>query len=168
MDCSNSIDDVYVDALRHPDPSGAGLLNMLDAVRRHVRDEATSVQTYVRLANEARDPVVAQVLRMLVEDEKRHHAAFERIAASLTDRLTWSAEQAEAGAAEAGDFATIQLVQALEEEEHNGAQALRELAHRARRGDDYLSCLLLEAMAMDSEKHAYLLRMVAERLSHRP
>jgi rubrerythrin len=163
----SSIDDVYVDALRHPDPSGAGLLNMLDAVRRHVRDEAASVRTYARLADEAHDPVVTQVLRMLVDDEKRHHAAFERIAASLEDRLAWSAEQSAAGAADASDFATVQLVQALEEEEHDGARVLRQLAHRARRSDEYLSCLLLEAMAMDSDKHAHLLRMVAERLSHR-
>lgn len=45
------------------------------------------------------------------------------------------------------------------------AQALRVLAHRAHVECEPLACQLLEAMAMDSDKHARLLRFVEQRLN---
>jgi rubrerythrin len=165
----NTIDDVRMDALHHPDPGGVGLLTLVDTVQRHVREEAASIQTYARLADESRDPMVALVMQLLVEDEVRHHAMFERIAASLQDRLSWASESrsvpADSAPADRSQSETLRLLHSLEEEEHVGAQALRRLARQARRSDECTSCLLLEAMAMDSEKHAHLLRLLSEQLA---
>lgn len=65
----------------------------------------------------------------------------------------------------AADLAT--LARALIEEERTGAQALRRLATQEKGLDSGLDSLLLEMMAMDSEKHAHLLKFVEKRLEAR-
>jgi hypothetical protein len=57
-----AIEDVHLDELRHPDPSGQCLLRLLGAVEAHVRDESVSVETYARIGRETSDPVVAVVM----------------------------------------------------------------------------------------------------------
>jgi hypothetical protein len=59
------------------------------------------------------------------------------------------------------------LAGTLIEEEKTGAQALRGLAQREKGFGSGLDSLLLEMMAMDSEKHARLLRFVQQRLEAR-
>jgi hypothetical protein len=44
---------------------------------------------------------------------------------------------------------------------------LRDLAYRCRQSRDDLTAVLLEAMAMDSEKHAHLLAFAVRRLTAR-
>jgi len=56
---------------------------------------------------------------------------------------------------------------ALIEEERTGARYLRGLAHREKKIDSGLHSLLIEMMAMDSDKHARLLQFVLDRLAAR-
>jgi hypothetical protein len=56
---------------------------------------------------------------------------------------------------------------ALIEEEHTGARYLRKLANEENGIHSGLHSLLLEMMAMDSEKHARLLKFVHDRLAKR-
>jgi hypothetical protein len=162
------IEEVHLDALRHPDPCGSGLLTFLEAIQQHAEGEASTVQTYARIASETSDPVVAVVMELLVDEEQRHHALFQRIGASLRDRFNWAESSAlplDAAPTGRTDPQTIRLLRDLEAEERRGAQALRDLAHPERPGQSGLICLLLQAMAMDSDKHARLLAFVAERLA---
>lgn len=53
------------------------------------------------------------------------------------------------------------------EEENTGARYLRKLANEEKGIDAGLHSLLLEMMAMDSEKHARLLKFVHDRLTAR-
>jgi hypothetical protein len=59
----------------------------------------------------------------------------------------------------------VETVRELEDEERRGAQQLRDLAYRERTSETALPCLLLNAMAMDSDKHARLLAFVVEHLA---
>ena len=165
------IEDVHLDALRHPDPTGSGLQAPAAAVQTHMRTEVGSVQTYERLGRETSDPVVAVVMELLVEEEERHHALFQRIALSLEDRLNWATSAIDLlfGSAPSSHSAnrTVETVRALELDERRGAQELRNLAHRERGTETGLPCLLLETMAMDSDKHRHLLALVAHRLTVR-
>lgn len=108
-------------------------------------------------------------MRLLADDEQRHHRLFEEIGKTLRDRLDWSADApplvdssrtAEEHAAE-----RLRRIHMFEADELRGARALRELAHRARVECEPLVCQLLEAMAMDSDKHAQLLKFVGRRLN---
>jgi hypothetical protein len=163
------IEEVRLDSEQHPDPCGGGLATLLQAIQQHVEEEGSTVQTYARIRRETDDPAVACVMELLVDEEERHHALFERIATSLRDQFNWATESSTLPLATApagrADPETAQLVRDLEEEERRGAQALRELARPAGPGEPGLVCLLLEAMAMDSDKHARLLAFVSRRLT---
>jgi len=63
---------------------------------------------------------------------------------------------------------SVQIAQALVEEEGTGTRALRRLAAQEKGINDGLDSVLLEMMAMDSEKHAHLLHFVQLRLECPP
>ena len=163
------IEEVRLDAVQHPDPCGGRLATLLEAIQRHVQGEASTVRTYAHIRRETGDPIVAFVMELLVDEEERHHALFERIATSLRDQFNWATESSalplDAAPAGRTDPQTARLVRDLEEEERRGAQALRELAQPDGPGEAGLVSLLLEAMAMDSDKHARLLAFVSRRLT---
>lgn len=156
-------EEAHVDALLDPDPGGVGLASLVRAIDKHVSDEEATVEAYRRLAHETPDPVVAAVMHLLVEDEERHHQLFQRIGRALEDRLNWTPVEDVADKAPA-DARWLHRVRAFETDERRGAESLRTLAHRARQAREPLLCHLLEAVAMDSDKHAHLLRFVAQRL----
>jgi rubrerythrin len=157
-------EEAHVDALLHPDPGGAGLVSLLQAIDRHVSEEESSVEAYRRLARDTPDPVVATVMRLLVEDEERHHRLFQQIGRALEDRLNWAPVQSDCTTTPP-DVGWLGRVRAFEADERRGADALRTLAHRAQQAREPLLSHLLQAVAMDSDKHAHLLRFVAQRLA---
>jgi len=116
------------------------------------------------------DPVIALVMRLILEDEERHHGLLKRIATTLRDALNWTHSPGALprpgdGAPATEDLAPV--ARALIDEERTGAQALRRLAEREKGLDSGLDSLLLEMMAMDSDKHARLLQFVHRRLEAR-
>ena len=123
---------------------------------------------YDRIAEESGDPVIALVMRLVLQDEERHHGLLERIANSLRDALEWrhSPDALPTGRPYSGERAAslANVTRALIEEERQGAKALRKLAHQEREVADGLHSLLLEMMAFDSDKHAHLLQFVEHRL----
>jgi hypothetical protein len=153
------------------DPSGETFNRLLDAVERHAAMEADALGQYEHLAQASGDPVIGLVMRLILDDEERHHSLLKRIASTLRDALNWT------HSANALPHATVQpqasledlsaLAHALIDEEKTGAQALRRLAEREKGLGSGLDGLLLQMMAMDSEKHAHLLQFVQRRLATR-
>lgn len=141
---------------------------LLEAIRRHVRAESDALGQYEQLAEDSADPVVALVMRLVLQDEERHHGLLQRIADSLRDALEWShsADALPTGepVTTARSEALANTARALIQEERQGAKALRELAAQERGIANGLHSLLLEMMALDSDKHAHLLEYVERRL----
>jgi rubrerythrin len=161
-------DEVHSDAALHPDPCGTGLQLLVQAIETHIAEENTSVEAYRQLADGTSDPVVATLMRLLAEDEERHHRWFEEVAKTLLDKLNWKvppsfADKSRTAADDAAEW--LRRVRVFEADELRGARALRDLAYRAHVQCEPLACQLLEAMAIDSDKHAQVLRFVGRRLS---
>ncbi len=144
---------------------------LLDAVERHAIAEKDALAQYEYLRTASHDPVVALIMQLILEDEERHHGLLKRIEASLRDAVEWTHSPAalpasmpprQPAASELVDTAT-----ALIKEERTGAHYLRDLAHRDEQASGGLQSLLIEMMAMDSEKHARLLQFVHDRLASR-
>ena len=95
----------------------------------------------------------------------------KRIEASLSDALSWSHSLAALPTAPAlpqplhTDLAAV--ARGLVAEERAGAARMRELAAHEKGIGGGLHSLLLEMMAMDSDKHARLLHFVQDRLQAR-
>jgi hypothetical protein len=96
----------------------------------------------------------------------------KRITSSLRDALNWTFTADALPRPSLGDSHPsaedlTSLTRELIDEEKTGAQALRRLAVREKGVGGGLDSLLLEMMAMDSEKHARLLQFVQRRLEAR-
>src|SRR6266540_1214646 len=63
---------------------------LLEAVERHASSEVDALELYARIADESGDPVVAPVMRRILDDEHRHHSLLKLIESSLRDALNWS------------------------------------------------------------------------------
>jgi rubrerythrin len=150
--------------------SESAVERLLHAVDAHAAAEAEALNQYEYLATASGDPVIALVMRLILDDEVRHHGLLHRMAATLRDALEWttSPEALPKGAPHArvsGPYAA--LARSLIEEERTGARALRHLAEQEKDINGGLDSLLLEMMAMDSDKHARLLQFVHQRLEAR-
>jgi hypothetical protein len=159
------------DTQAHTGPRQGTVEWLLESIERHATAEANSLALYEQIKQESGDPVVALVMGLILEDEERHHALLRRMEASLHDALNWthSASALPAspppGTAQAHDLAAV--ARELVAEEHTGAHRMRELARNEKGIDAGLDSLLLEMMAMDSDKHARLLEFVRDRLARR-
>jgi rubrerythrin len=158
---------VRSDVIGERDAVGDTIERLLQSVEKHVELEASALGQYDYLATASGDPVIALVMRLILEDEERHHGLLTRIAATLRDALYWTHSpealpKTTEQAAPAADLAKI--ARELIDEEKTGARALRNLAQRERGLDSGLDSLLLEMMAIDSDKHARMLQFVQRRL----
>jgi len=145
--------------------------HLLDAVERHATAEQDALAQYEYLQSASGDPVVALAMGIILEDEERHHGLLKRIEATLRDALDWThspeALPAPTAPAQRVTKTMVDTAGALIKEEHNGARALRDLAHREKDVGYSLQGVLIEMMALDSEKHARLLEFVHDRLERR-
>ena len=144
---------------------------LLEAVERHARAEQGALAEYAFVAEASADPVVALVMQLILEDEVRHHGLLRRIEATLRDALNWthssSALPVTSVPVPPVGRDLVAITRGLVDEERSGARMLRDLAQREKDIDAGLHSLLLEMMAMDSEKHARLLLFVQQRLERR-
>jgi rubrerythrin len=144
---------------------------LLNAVEHHASAESDALVQYEQLAVASGDPVVALVMRLILDDEERHHGLLKRIEASLRDALNWSHSPTSLPTSPSvqeplhADLAAV--ARELVAEERTGARTMRELANNEKDISGGLHSLLLEMMAMDSDKHARLLHFVEERLKAR-
>ncbi len=151
--------------------SDSPLERLLRTVDTHAAAEQDALGQYEYLAEASGDPVIALVMRLILDDEVRHHGLLRRMAATLRDALEWTSSPAalpKAGLrSQPLPQAFVQLAHSLIEEERTGARHLRRLAEQEKDINGGLDSLLLEMMAMDSEKHARLLQFVQRRLESR-
>src|SRR6266567_3350680 len=105
---------------------------LLNAVERHASAERDALDQYDYIGTASGDPVIALVMRLILEDEERHHGLLKRMEASLRDALYWTRSQESLPRTRtpqeplSSDLASVARV--LVAEEHNGARAMRELA----------------------------------------
>jgi rubrerythrin len=159
--------DQATDQADHPS-SAERFLRLMES---HIQGEEASIGAYAQLAEQSQDAVIALVMRMVMDDEDRHHTLLRQIAASLRDALQWTASpDALPTAYQPAAAATQSLVATAKEliaEELNGARLMRTAAAEQRSLDGGLVSLLLEAIAHDSEKHARLIHFVQRRMEER-
>src|SRR5207302_5297606 len=128
------LDGITAEQIGEYDPSGQTFIRLLDAIERHAALEVEALAQYEHLATASGDPVIAMVMRLILEDEERHHGLLKRISSTLRDALDWTYSPDALPRATTPVSATGEdlpgLARALIDEEKTGAQALRGLAQR--------------------------------------
>ena len=150
---------------------GRTVERVLPIVEAHARAEESALASYHELMTASGDQTVALVMRLVLDDEEQHHTLLRRITSSMRDALYWthSRDALPHTSQPAGSVSSdlVALARDLVREERQGASKLRDLAHQEQGINAGLDALLLEMMAMDSDKHARLLEFVAQRLDTR-
>jgi len=145
----------------------SALERLLHTVEAHAKAEEGAIDAYHRLAAAATDPTVAVLLRLIIEDEERHHSVLRRMATMVRDDLHGRNLP---GAPSPAMFPTaaaenaIRSIRSARGDERDGIRRFRELARGSRGMYGGLLALLLDLMAMDSRKHELILRFVEGRL----
>jgi hypothetical protein len=140
--------------------------HLLAQVETHIKAEAADLEVYRNLATSP-DPVTAELMRMVAEDEERHHDLLKRLAVRLRDDLNWESTPGALPADNGADPRVRGNADSMREfarHEHQGVHHLEALAREARDLQRPLAALLLYSMALDSQKHELVLGYVADRL----
>jgi rubrerythrin len=148
------------------EPSARSPLERLqDTFAAHTVAETETIAAYQRLAETSPDPVVALLMQLVSDDEARHHGLLSRMLARLRATLTWTAEADALPTGTEGAASPDELValQAYVRQEEEGARQLRRIAADEKQLCGGLFALLLETMAIDSQKHAHILRYLLHR-----
>lgn len=143
---------------------------LLRVVERHAEEERETVEAYAALAERTPDPALRVLLELLIDDERKHHAIFRRIAARLRDDAEWTrSDEALPVAPAAGriDPADRRFLESAAQGERRGSRELRRLARERADLNGGLISALVESMADDSDKHARILSFAARRVADR-
>jgi hypothetical protein len=140
---------------------------LLTYLTEHVQREAQLLADYQHLCGETNEGYVSYLMRLLVEDETRHHRLFLDMANSL-------GSQTRPGATAPIPPVTPttrahELLVATERylaAENDDAEELERFAQRLRRapGSPPLWSLLVELMERDTQKHLSILRFIRARI----
>jgi hypothetical protein len=151
------------------DPKRHTFFLLLDAVERHASLEVAVFGLCEHLAQACGDPVTAMVMRLMLEDEERYQGVLKRISSRVCDALNgaYSPDALPRATGPAPAECLTWLACALVDEEKLAAKALRHLAQDEKRFISGLDRVLLQTMAIDSDKHARLLQFVQRRLPAR-
>jgi hypothetical protein len=139
---------------------------LVEHLARHGKDEGAMLERYQHFADTSPSAATRYLVKLLMEDEHRHH----RILAEIANAAAWgwgdnSPEPAvpdlHGHAAETPEMvaATRELLAAEEEDKRELDRLKHELKPYA---DTTLWALLVDLMILDTEKHARILRFILE------
>ncbi len=149
-------------------PNDEWWVTIAHAFSAHVRDERYVLARYEELAATTADPGTRFLLEVILEDERRHHALFERLGASATG--TTAQASAVPGPPDPEPEHLAELLEQTRrflEIERDDAAGLKSLARELKPGSqETMWRLLVEIMELDTEKHIRILEFLRHRLEH--
>lgn len=153
--------------MRHEGQTNEWWVRIGHAFSSHVRDEVYVLERYEALAQATSDPGTKFLLELILADEHRHHALFEELANSAaahpgpgTATVPPAPHPEEAVVPE-----LLEHTRQFLELERADAESLKELVRELRpAGDEMLWRLLVELMALDTQKHLKVLEYLERRL----
>jgi len=137
------------------------------AFQVHVREERHFLEAYERLCEQIEDPGTRFLVELILDDERRHHEMFERLASSARGDGSHDAiPPAPRPTPEEVSRLLDPTERFLDAERHDRAQ-LRGLARDVDGASDDLWRLLIEIMDLDTRKHVAILEYLTARLRDR-
>ena len=161
-----SVETEFRDAIEglHATAASPSAYEVVEALDRHGREEGELLERYRRFVDESESPAVRYLVRLVLEDEERHHRVLE----DLANTIAWGGFK-EASEHLVPDFATtyrgneaLRLeTQALLGHELRDRTQLRKLRRRLRTyGDVAMWELLIDLMRLDTDKHIRILHLI--------
>jgi hypothetical protein len=139
----------------------------LEMLATHGKREGAAIAAYERVAAESKaGDAIQYLIRMILEDERRHHQVFEEMVNELRS-FVWEVEiePKVPSVVDRADPALLAETKALLEIEKDDAKELRKLRKLVRRGpSSSLHPVLVEWMLHDTAKHIAILEFIRDHL----
>jgi rubrerythrin len=143
---------------------------MLSRLTSHVENEREFLESYAKLAEEAPDEYVRYLLKLVVDDEVRHHQLFQEMANTLAADIKWRRVGPTTPSPRGGDERDrARLIEAVDQflaAERDDERQLKHLNRDMGNLHGTLFSLLLKTMEMDTRKHILILSFVKKALQH--
>ena len=161
------MDDAFDWAREGVEKTGAGadVRALVEFLAGHGEAEGAILARYQRFAEEASAPESRYLVRLILEDERRHHG----LLVEMTDAVAWGLVDTAAtpvipdlSRLDAGNEALAEETRCLLDMERKDRVELRRLRKRLRPFTNAsLWRLIIDLMALDTEKHIRILELVA-------
>lgn len=168
----NEVEELFAKAFEGLEATNAsaGDRAIVMKLQRHGQEEGALLSRYRRFAEESASPAVRYLVRMIIDDEQRHH----RQLAEFANAIAWgwsgnspvTATPETVGAGDARDPALAAETKELIAVERRDQREIRRLQKDL---GDYekttLWTLLTQLMLRDSDKHEHILRFIVRELT---
>lgn len=139
---------------------------LVELLANHGKEEGALLARYQRFEHEASASETRYLVKMILEDERRHH----QMMAEMANALAWGLSRESPSPAvpdmtyeDAGNRELAEETRLLLEAEEEDHAHLKRLQKQLRPFSDItLWRLLVELMMLDTEKHARILRFIAK------
>lgn len=129
----------------------------------HAQKETAILERYRRFSVEATSPAARYLVKLIVDDEERHH----RLLAEMANAIAWEGRSPVPSVPDifaAHDDALLAETQELLDAERADSRELKRLQRRLETfGDTTMWPLIVDLMLLDTEKHIHMLRFIASR-----
>ncbi len=143
-----------------------------DHLIHHVEGEMAILQAYDALANETTSPAFAYLARLILDDERRHHAMLHDLAETIRTSAQLSGEPTpipDLGMFHADRERILAETERFLEVEEEDNRELERLAKQMRDvRNTTLWELLVRLIQHDNEKHRRILNFIRDRARQRP
>lgn len=130
----------------------------------HAQKEGAILERYRRFATEATSPAVRYLVKLIVDDEERHH----RLLAEMANAIAWEGQSPVQSVPDVFDGVDEVLsaeTEALLDAERADSRELKRLQRRLETfSDTTMWPLIVDLMLLDTEKHIHILRFIASRV----
>ena len=146
--------------------ASTGDRDVVEWITRHGKTEGALLERYERFEREASSPLHRYLVKLILDDERRHHMVLAEIAEAIAwggvnDARPSIPRPVEGGA----DAELIEETKKLLASEKSDRAELRRLRRRLRSYSGTIWPLLVELMLRDTQKHTRILRYIVK---HRP
>ncbi len=135
---------------------------LVELLSHHGSEEGAILASYEELANESEDESIRYLVKLVLDDERRHH----RLLAEMANAMVWgtvkaTAEPATPDLSRRMDADLLAQTKQLRQFEENDARHLEQLRKRLRPyADTTLWVLLVDLMLLDTKKHTTILKFL--------
>jgi rubrerythrin len=137
---------------------------LFEAFQSHAEQEHQLLDTYRALADDLSSPDVSFLVRLILEDEERHHRLFEELAGTLRAQIELEPEPTtipDVPLHRKDPSALIDVTDHLLALEREDSKKLRELRKQLRPVEETtVWSLIIETMELDTKKHIALLKHI--------
>jgi hypothetical protein len=146
--------------------AGPDIREVVELLARHGEDEGAILSRYQRFAEEASAPETRYLVKLILEDERRHHDLLvemaNAIAWGLIDKST-EPVLPDMTHRDAGNAVLAEETQSLLRAEERDRAELKQLRKRLRPFRNVsLWELVVDLMILDTEKHVQILQLIAK------